>query len=123
MVDYGESGVAKFNMGLATTMAIRELLDECNTASRMGKFTIWFNTLRTIEREVRMKKFSEKDDKLMNEGLINLQKIVINAKGKLDNNALVFDALHKYEVILRQMIQKKGMGMPDDDDASLAIFN
>ena len=45
------------------------------------------------------------------------------ANANMDNNPKVFDVLHDYEIILRQMIQKKGMGMPDDEDASKAIFN
>lgn len=113
-------GGAMFNTGLATAMEIRKLLNECNYFARTGRFEDWYNTLLVLEREVtpEMKKDDgKKIDKMRTDLLAAVSAQIVDPS---KTNA-AFKLLHNFEIEIRQIIKKRGLGMPDKDDPGLAI--
>lgn len=113
-------GGAMFNTGLATAMEIRKLLNECNYFARRGLFEDWYNTLLVLEREVtpEMKKGDEKPLDT------NRQKLLAAVNAQMTDQTKrneAFKLLHTFEIEIRQIIKKRGLGMPDRDDPGLAI--
>ncbi|MBA7494345.1 hypothetical protein ES702_04920 [subsurface metagenome] len=113
----GDEAGAVFNIGLSTAMEIRKLLNECNMEARLGRFIEWYNDLLALEREV-TPEMKEGDDKKLN-GMRPKLIIRIDKWQKLDSvesRNRAFVSLHLFEIELRQIIKKRGLGMPDKDD-------
>lgn len=122
MKDYNESGAA-FNIGLSTAFEIRRLLNECNNLSREGFFSEWYNTLLVLEREVKaeMKKGDDTDINNTKIKATNIMTLYINNQFRYNNEA--FKALHDFEISIRTIIKKRGLGMPDKADSRFALGN
>jgi len=119
-VDKEEAG-AQFNIGLSTAMEIRKLLNECNIYSRMGKFELWYGSLLTLQREISAEMKTDKvnndfvDLKVVNsKAVAKLEKYDSSSQPKLRTE--VFVVLHNLEVVIRTIIKRRGLGMPDKED-------
>jgi hypothetical protein len=112
-----EQDGAMFNIGLSTAIEIRTLLSQCNQHSRIGYFDQWYTTLLCLEREVRPE-MKEGDDKNLKGMLPSVIKAVDDWQRTdlINNRNKAYTQLHLYEIELRQIIKKRGLGMPDKED-------
>jgi len=115
MADEGKK--TEWNMAMAYYMRVSELLDRCTEYALDENGREWYKTLLRVLTEARPK-LTEKEKNEVKEllpGLVDAFKTL--PRGKHMNTDL-YDSLNNFEDILRELMEKHDMLIPNKDEVT-----
>lgn len=110
-----------FNMAIAYLNRLDELLKLCNDSSINNKIEIWFPAVKALYRE--LCPFIDPNQKQRIEKLLEgCHKTQTNLRTKQPIKTYDSKGLEKAEIILREIMSKRGLLVPRADDPSQAVL-
>jgi len=113
-----EQSMTTFNMAVATLMRLDNALKDCNQFSRTHQFKDWFYSIEVLYKE--LKPYFKSDEAEKIDKYYNISKNLASSKSKVDNNS-IHNQLLKFEISLREIINKRGLDFPRSGDPRFAL--
>jgi len=133
---YKASDESVFNMALAYLKRIDKLLNYCSYYSMQRDIQNWFDTIMALYREISIKISDEEGKDIVGERVTiidskicepknatvsNINYLMNNKRSMILRRKEILFYLHHLEIIIRKIMQKRGMLLPSKDDISVAI--
>lgn len=114
-------GKSAFNMAFAYIHRLDDLLTLCNKSSIDNNLKIWFPTVKALYREL-CPFMNEKQKKEIHELLGRCHKSQADIRTKETINSYDSEGIQIVEILLREVMSKRGLLVPRADDPSQAVL-
>tara|TARA_R100001132_G_scaffold12993_1_gene11958 strand:+ start:115 stop:492 length:378 start_codon:yes stop_codon:yes gene_type:complete len=116
-----EQDKSAYNMAIAYLQRIDELLKLCNESSINNRVDVWFHAVKALYRELcpfMNYKKKEEIEKLLD----RCYKSQTDLRTKQPIKSFDSNLLGKAEILLRELMSRKGLLVPKADDPSQAVL-